>query len=293
MTRRFPPVVAAVDGSPASTTVLDEAVDVAHRRLLPLHVVRIVPDAPAEAAVAAARELDDLRAAVASRLPAAMVDVVVRPGPPEAVLAEESRTAALLVLAANSGAPGSPGRLDPTATALLRSAGCPVLLARPPGDGAGVVVGVDGSPRTREVLDAAMTEACVRSTTLTVVAAGLAPAERRAVASSVLDLRTGHPAVPVVLGGADTDLTGALVTASSEAALVVVGRALDPAAPSSEAAVAVAGRVLCPLLVVPCAGNSRGRDRGTARRSAVALSRLTDSDGAGHRPVARRPERRR
>ncbi len=92
MTSRFPPVMAGVDGSPASTV----------------------------------REVDDLRTTVARTLPAATVDVTVRPGPPEAVLAQESGTASLIVLAA-------PGRLSPMTAALLRSATCPVLVARSAG----------------------------------------------------------------------------------------------------------------------------------------------------------------
>jgi nucleotide-binding universal stress UspA family protein len=222
-----------------------------------------------------------------------MVDVAVRSSSPEGVLAEESRTAALLVLAASSGDPEPPGRLDRTAAALLRLARCPVLLARPSADGEGVVVGVDGSPRTRDVLHAAMTEACVRSTTLTVVSPGLPPAERRVVASYVLDLRAGHPTVPVALRSAGTDLTAALETASSDAALVVVGRALDPAAPSSKAAVGVAGRASCPVLVVPCAGSPRDPDRGAARRSAVALTWSAESDDPAHPRAPRRQGRRR
>ena len=132
-----------------------------------------------------------------------------------------------------------------------------------------------------------------RSTALTVVSAVLPPAERRVVASHVLGLRAGHPTVPVTVRGADTDLAAALAVASADAALVVLGRALDPAAPSAGTAIAVAGRSACPVLVVPSDGSARLPDRGAARRSAVALSWSADPDDPGHRAAPRRQGRRR
>jgi nucleotide-binding universal stress UspA family protein len=284
--------VAGVDGSAASTAVLDEAVAAAHRRLLPLRVIRTVSEVDTSGTVTGTRELDDLRTALAAALPATMVDVAVRTGSPEAVLTEESRTAALLLVAASSGALASPGRLDLLPAALLRSARCPVLLVRP-AHGEGVVVGVDGSPRTRDVLDAAMTEACVRGTTLTVVIADGDPSTRRRAERRVADLRSGYPSVPVELRSEATGLSAALVAASRSAGLVVVGRTEDRTRSSSDTATTVAARAGCPVLVVPPAGTARAPDREAARHSAVALSWSAGQDDPAHRPAHRRQERRR
>lgn len=196
MTPCFAPVVAGVDGSPASAAVLDEAVAAAHRRLLPLRVIRTVPEADAPATVTAIRALEDLRGTLAGALPAAVVDLAVLP-----------------------------------------------------------------------------------------------PAERRAVTSRVAGLRTGHPTVPVTLRRPQPDLAVALAVTSSDAALVVLGRAPDPAASGTETAIAVAGRSACPVLVLPASGSAPAPDRGAGRRTAVALRWTADAAEAGPRAGSRRQGR--
>jgi nucleotide-binding universal stress UspA family protein len=253
---RFRPVVVGVDGSTAGTAAARTAASEAARRLLP---VRIVQAVPSRAAVPAGPALERARAAAVEALPGGSVTVVVRDGPAELVLADESRRAELVVVGATA------GRLPPGTAALLRRAACPVLVDRtPPAAGSGVVVGVDGGPGTADLLDAAVMAAALRSTGLHVVHtwtrrrepdAGGDPhrpavdaAERHLVEQYLGPRREGHPGVPVTLEVRHGDPAEALLAASRAAVLLVVGRP-----PNSPAAltVSVAGAAACPVLVVP------------------------------------------
>ncbi|MGY1624772.1 universal stress protein [Geodermatophilus sp. SYSU D00965] len=255
--RRFRPVVVGVDGSDATTAAARTAATEAARRLLP---VRIVQAVPSRTAVPAGPELERARAAAVEALPAGSVTVVVRDGPPDLVLADESRQAELVVVR------GTAGRLDPGTGALLRRAACPVLVDRPrPAAGSGVVVGVEGGPGTADLLDAAVTAATLRSTGLHVlhtwtrrreVPGGVEDRHRAAVDAAERDLveqyvaprREGHPGVPVTVEVRHGDPADALLMASRTADLLVVGRA--PNSPAT-LAVALAGAAACPVLVVP------------------------------------------
>ncbi|MGY1641921.1 universal stress protein [Geodermatophilus sp. SYSU D00703] len=254
---RFRPVVVGVDGSTAATAAARTAASEAARRLLP---VRIVQAVPSRAAVPAGPGLERARAAAVEVLPAGSVTVVVRDGPADLVLADESRRAELVVVG------GTAGRLPPGTAALLRRAACPVLVDRtPPAAGAGVVVGVDAGPGTADLLDAAVMAATLRSTGLHVVhtwtrrrevpdasrdphEAAVGAAERHLVEQYLGPRREGHPGVPVTLDVRHGDPAEALLTVSRTADLLVVGRP-----PNSPAAltVALAGAAACPVLVVP------------------------------------------
>jgi hypothetical protein len=254
---RFRPVVVGVDGSDAATAVARTAAEEAARRLLP---VRIVQAVPSRTAVPAGPGLEQARAAAVEALPAGSVTVVVRDGPVDLVLADESRRAELVVVR------GAAGELDPGTAALLRRAACPVLVDRPrPAAGSGVVVGVDGGPGTADLLDAAVMAAALRSTGLAVVhtwtrrrevpgeggdphRAAVDEAERDLVEQYVGPRREGHPGVPVTVDVRHGDPADALLAASAAADLLVVGRPSNSPAPLT---VALAGAAACPVLVVP------------------------------------------
>lgn len=293
VTSRFRPVVVGLDGSPSSTAAFQAAVGEAHRRLRPLRIVRVLPpgSAPQPAAV---QELEELRGTAAKTVRSGTVDLAVRAGPADLVLADESHTAALLVLAASPVSGEPPGGFPPAAATLVRTAGCPLLLHRPAADASsGVVVGGDGSPGTADVIAAAAFEACLRSATLAVVVTDGDPSTRRRAERRVADLRAAYPSVPVELRSAATALPTALVAASRGAGLVVVGRTGDRTGSTCDTATTVAARAGCPVLVVPSAGSARLPDRGAARRSAVALTSSADQDDPGHRLAPQRRERRR
>ncbi|MGY1691494.1 universal stress protein [Geodermatophilus sp. SYSU D01105] len=275
---RFRPVVVGVDGSTAATAAARTAAEEAARRLLP---VRIVQAVPSRAEVPAGPGLEQARAAAVAALPAGSVTVVVRDGPVDLVLADESRRAELLVVGG-----GTTGRLDDATAALLRRAACPVLVDRPvPAPGSGVVVGVDGGPGTADLLDAAVLSACLRSTSLRVVhtwtrrrevpgaaedrhRAAVDAAERHLVEQYLDPRREGHPGVPITVDVRHGDPAEALLAASLTADLLVVGR--PPASPAA-LTTALAGAAACPVLVVPVRRPLVPPPRG-AVRSAVALT---------------------
>ncbi|WP_072920878.1 universal stress protein [Geodermatophilus obscurus] len=220
MTAVFRPVVAGIDGSPASLSVATAAARQARRALRPLRLVQASPGGNSRSPATGGRgrrgsadQLEAVCAAARSEAPAIPLRVVLQEGPADVVLLDESRTAALLVL--GSGVTAAHRELGPVAAAVVRAAMCPALLERPiPTVARGVVVGVDCGPGTVPLLAAAMTEACLRSTSLLVVHAwgrradgdrhapydgAVAESERRLVEQHVLPFRQTHPGVPVTV----------------------------------------------------------------------------------------------
>ncbi|MGY1704792.1 universal stress protein [Geodermatophilus sp. SYSU D00697] len=286
MTAALRPVVVGVDGSPAARDAATTAARQARRALRPLRLVRAVPGtASRETERRVGDELDALRADLRSEAPAIPLRAAVREGPADLVLLDESRTAAQLVLGA--GPPGGPV-LGPVARVVTARASCPVLVDRPvPPGAAGVVVGVDGGPGTGALLAAATTEACLRSTSLLVVHAWRRPreteadprhevavtdSERRWVEQYVQPLRETHPGVPMAVRVVHGEARRALVAASADAELVVLGRRVGRGAPGATGP-ATAAAAAAPVLVVPLTPVPAVPDPRRARRSAVALSR--------------------
>ncbi|MGY1669842.1 universal stress protein [Geodermatophilus sp. SYSU D00710] len=277
MTAVRPPVVAGVDGGPATRHVARAAADRAHRELLPLELVTAVEgahdagrahDGPWQRALA---HLDALRRDLAEYVPTTPVRTIVRAGPAAEVLREESTGAALLVV----GRGGVPGVLGPVVRELLRTARCPLLLVpRQAAGGGDVVAGVDGTDGTTSVLAAAALEAGTRGAPLRMVhtwgrragvadpsspaavvppvAEAVVDAERRFVEDRAGRVRGGWPTVPVTVDVRAGDPASVLVDLSRGAGLVVLGRAGDASGRAVVDAVATGAR--CPVLLVPPAG---------------------------------------
>jgi nucleotide-binding universal stress UspA family protein len=253
------PVIAGVDGSPASLVAAQYAAEAAHHRSHPLHLVHgylhpfgygipvdpyavelpAPPDDAERMLKAAAEQLRDAR-------PGLVVQVRQVPGGPAATLVEESLRAELVVVGSR-GRGGFAGLLLGSVSAQVAGhAHCPVLVVRPAdrvAAGAGpVVVGVDGSPGSEPALTYAADEAARRGRPLAVVHAwwidavrhvgdtfAEADVESRAAATDLVAAaaeraRQMHPGLAVeqrLEHSLNPEHT--LVAASRDAVLVVVG----------------------------------------------------------------------
>ncbi|GAA1841936.1 universal stress protein [Pseudonocardia alni subsp. carboxydivorans] len=249
------PEVVGVDGSESALRAVRWAARDAAAAGRPLRLVAVSTDPPPladagpevwaelRAATVAAAE-DHLRtaaAAVAPLLPPERVGTVVRDGRPAAVLADESRHAAVVVVG-NRGRGGFRGLLlGSTGVALTASAHCPLVVVRgnEAADGP-VVVGVDGSDGSEAALAYAVETAAQRRTALVAVRAWGEPAMDPAVAvlldtvelrraqaeeleQAVAALREKYPDVPVTTHVTHGSAAAALKGASAEAGMVVVG----------------------------------------------------------------------
>lgn len=157
-------VVAAVDGSEHATRALRWAAEQASLEKRRLVVVSVGDDSDqlVDEAVASARHL----------LPTLAVSGWALTGDPRQVLIDASPQAHLLVV-------GSRGRgvvksmlLGSVSAAVSAHAACPVVVCRPPADGAvqaGVVVGADGTPESLPVIEFGYRQASLRGLPLTVL----------------------------------------------------------------------------------------------------------------------------
>ena len=250
------PVVIALAHSPHTEDTLAWGITEAVRMDRPVRLVGVV-DLPREAAmwawavsvpdatgaVAAKGYLDGLADREQGRRPDLRVSTAVLQGVPAAELRAESQDASLLVVGA--GGRGR-GRVSRVAAHVAAHAQCPVAVVRPPiapdgADGAlSVVVGVDGSATSLGAAHVAAAAARARGARLTVVhvrptvaepyGPGVAAPEppdagpaRQAADELAALLRERHPGVDVEVVVVDDDPAHALVTASGDAQLVVVG----------------------------------------------------------------------
>ena len=161
----------------------------------------------------------------------------------------EAESAGLLVVGARGRGGAIASRLGSTAIVLTQHASCPVVVV--PGGpfdvetGGDVVVGVDGSPTSQRAVEFAFAEAALRNTGLTAVHAWTLPwlrstlsirdevvnvtrpalqQEAAAVLSeSLAEIRPKHPGVPVVEQAVEERPAVALVEASHDAPMLVVG----------------------------------------------------------------------
>ncbi|MFE9201531.1 universal stress protein [Micromonospora sp. NPDC007230] len=253
------PVVVGVDGSPTSLTAAEHAARAAVQRSRPLHLVHGylhplgygVPLNPYDLGVpapteAAQKMLEQVAGDLTDRHPGLRVEVRQVAGGPGATLVEESRRADLVVVGSR-GMGGFAGLLLGSVSGQVAQHGhCPVLVVRPaeqpiPVDGP-VLVGVDGSESGGLAVGLAADEADRRDSDLVLVhvrppeRAGPVPeqaAESAAagqaesaelLAGAAAQVRADHPVLAVVerpVRAASPEQ--ALIEASGEAALVVVG----------------------------------------------------------------------
>ncbi|XBB69446.1 universal stress protein [Nocardioides sp. WV_118_6] len=178
---------------------------------------------------------DDARARAEHRHPGLAVSTVVQVGDPRQVLVDLSRGVHLIVL-------GSRGRglfrsklLGSVSASVSRDAACPVVVCRPgaedraPGEGAGLLVGADGTPESLPVLEHAFRLASLRDLPLTVMHCvweqpGPTEEHRLLLGESIAGIRSAYPEVPVELRLASGLAEEALAAESVRWDLIVVGR---------------------------------------------------------------------
>ena len=208
----------------------------------------------------------------------------VRLGDPRDVLLELGQDAAELVIGSRGRGPVRSLLLGSVGVTLSRHASCPVVIHRPAVQGrvrTGVVAGVDGSARSRRVLEYAFQQASLRDLPLTVLhcvwdaqAATVGPAlmasgaaavfvseteelmesARLLVAETIAGFCEDHPEVPVRTELARGLAADALVRLGERADLVVVGSHHGGVAASillGSVSTEVVEHAHCPVAVVP------------------------------------------
>lgn len=255
----LPPIVAGVDGSPASLTAAEHAAYAAVLRARPLRLVHGFLTAfdhglphnpyrgePLEPDEAARRTLADLAGALRRRWPHLAVHRHHAPRGGAAALIDESQRADLVVIGSRDDTPAVERILGSVDAQIAAYAHSPVLVVRParrPVDHPGpIVVGVDGSPAAQVALALAADEAARRSRPLVIVHCWSARAVRDAretfpgieasamawagdlVAAAAAAAHARWPGVVVTEQLIHTtDPARALAAASRDACLLVVG----------------------------------------------------------------------
>jgi nucleotide-binding universal stress UspA family protein len=228
-------IVVGVDGSPSSVSAVRWAVEQAvadHRPLTLAHATREPGEVLTEAHAVGARPAPTLEVhGVTSQLA------------PRDMLLALSDAAATVVVGSRGLGPVRSLLLGSVGVALVRHAGCPVVVHRPANHGVvrqGVVVGVDGTPDSHPVLEEAYHQAALRDLPLLVlhcvwdapaaiagphlvVATADLESERLLVAETVAGFGEKYPEVRARTELARGTADGALVAASSRMNLVVVG----------------------------------------------------------------------
>jgi nucleotide-binding universal stress UspA family protein len=239
---RIRPIVVGVDDSDESATVAAwaarEAVRagrrlrVVHGFIWPLMRVPLGPSAsgPGSGGLRADAEriLADAAAAARAAAPTVELETELVTGAPTGVLIGESHQAAYVVVGYR-GVRGFAGLLiGSVALQLAQYAASPVVVVRPDsGEGSGhVVVGVDGSDAGGSALRFAAASAAERDAELIVVSAGqdaADPTARRTVDACVAFARAHRPGIEVIGRVVTGHPAGALVEASKDADVLVVG----------------------------------------------------------------------
>jgi nucleotide-binding universal stress UspA family protein len=251
-------IVVGYDGSPDSHAALDWAVREAASRHLGVRIVHCEPDMAAFDAAAASmsgapglatplpHEGQTVVGRAAQVVTAAGVPVatVVDSGSPARALVEQSRTAVMVVIGSRGHGSISSAILGSTVSHVASHAHCPVIVVRAQGvpDGP-VVVGVDGSPESEEVVGWAIDHASRHGLALEVlhsyaipVYPGVVPYvppveiteatagfEQRVTAEVLAGWREKYPDVEVSTNVAHGRPGPALVEATGRASLTVVG----------------------------------------------------------------------
>jgi nucleotide-binding universal stress UspA family protein len=251
------PIVVGVDGGAPSLTALHWAAAVASRRNAPLRVVlayhwrmpgrRFATSAELQEAAQDQAELvvDEAMAEARNCAPGVTVTGAAVLGDTTAVLLRAATTASLLVVGTRSHYGFATALLGSVSQQVAMHAVCPVAVVRGrAGTAVGpVVVGVDSSPLTDEILAVAFEQASERGCGLSAVRAFTPPPPPRA--SDVPPLSYGaaavrrhlladlerdvapwtekYPAVPTECLAVEGDPTSVLVDRSRRAQLVVVG----------------------------------------------------------------------
>ncbi|GAA4711665.1 universal stress protein [Phytohabitans rumicis] len=234
------PIVVGYDDSAGAQAALQWAVEEASRTGPRLHLVYAIewPAHPDIGVLGRAKEVVDTAAGAARavrpgmRITTEVVDTAATPA-----LIEQSRNARLVVLG-HRGRGGFPGLLlGSVAITATAHAHCPVVVVRPrqpmTRPNTPVVVGVDSSPESLLALAFAMQEAAAHAVALIAIhgwtpdPAGrhteMKSAARSALTAMVNPWREKYPDVPVATRLTTDGVANALISASNDAQLVVVG----------------------------------------------------------------------
>lgn len=253
MAGKVDPVVVGVDGSAPSMGALRWAADEANRRQRPLRVIHAAASGDPDADEQAQRLVDDAITRVRAWQPRLDVSGFVYGGTPTAELCTESAHADLVVVGSR-GHGGITGLLLGSVSAQVAAhARCPVLVVRDGEIWAGhelplashrpVLVGVDGSPAADLAAGVAFEEAAARGVPLVAVRVWRPPrppwrtdvrplildideletAERHLLSESVAAWRDKYPQVSAQTRLMPGNPGAALVNASRDAQLAVVG----------------------------------------------------------------------
>ncbi len=254
-------VVVGVDGSTSALQAIDWAARQAereHRPLVLLHAFRALDTQANLWLVRAGADVGQILGQVESEARALVEEVaslvreshpdltvttLLSTADPRQALLELADRASLIVLGSRGRGPVRTLLLGSTSVAVASHATCPVVVVRPhhPGEvRRGVLVGVDGTDRCRATLEFAYRQAALHDLPLTVLhtfwdAAALTAvdtsrltsdyeADRLLLAESVSGMGEEYPEVRVQLKLAQGLPDAALVHASAQMNLVVVGR---------------------------------------------------------------------
>ncbi|MFE0582237.1 universal stress protein [Streptomyces sp. NPDC058874] len=285
-------LVVGVDGSAESRAAADWAAREAVLRNLHVHVVHawlwqplavpVVQDRATEAR-RAQEILEETEAELTRRHPGVALTAEVVPDVPVPALLRAAKGAEMLVLGSRGYGAVAGFLLGSYGQQLIAAAECPVVSVRagrdgpvPAAGGGEVVVGQQGGvEESAEVLRFAFEEAAARKVPLRAVRAwslppiygyspgsmwiadqlgGLAPYEQEALEQALEQWRARYPEVQVVEHVEQGSAGHALLSAASDAGLLVVGRRVRESALGARigsVAHAVLHHAVCPVAVVP------------------------------------------
>ena len=274
-------IVVGVDGSPASRTAVDWAARRAQRHGSDMRLVYSMPEGWAPgvgpltppAVETATHALEAERDRIAALRPPSTIHIAIKRGEPAAVLGELSHDAGMVVVGRDKAADAHGEGFGAVGLQIVTRSACTVaIIPRPATLGAGVVVGVDGTPEADRALRVAALEAATCGQMLTIVhaaapaglgspgkpqdapgPAGAAKEGERVLDAAVVAVAAQHPGLEVhrVLdtrhGPAE-----ALAVAADGAGLLVVGsrgsESVKHMRPDTIGSVVLA-RIACPMLV--------------------------------------------
>jgi nucleotide-binding universal stress UspA family protein len=273
------PVVVGFDGSPGWWAVVHYAAEMCSERGLTLRMVHGFPNPPPTPSLpnpvaAAWRFLADARARVLDGYPRLEVDAYAAVRAPAALLIDESRSAAMVVVGRighrryDGGHTGSVGRR------VAVSASCPVLVVHDASRrGAVVVVGIDAQSPSSAAVEFASEEAALRGVEVHALFAWSGPAAvgHRLLADALTQWPAKYPQVPLHSTIAHGAAAEALLEASAHAGLIVIGphavgqlRSLLP----GSVAHALLHQAQCPIAVVHAGDRSDLMSKPLARHPA-------------------------
>ncbi|MFG2715625.1 universal stress protein [Streptomyces goshikiensis] len=287
-----PTLVAGVDGSPQSRAAADWAAREAVRRDLPLHVVHAWPWQPLTGPIAQdrgteARRADDVLKEVEGelthRFPGLDLTAEVLSDAPVQALLHAAKDAEMLVIGSRGQGALAGFLMGSYGRQVIAGAGCPVVSVRSahgrpaavPEEGEVVVGQQGGAEESAGVLRVAFEAAAARKAPLRAVRAwslppvygyspgsmwiadqfgGLEPYEKAALEQALEPWRLKYPEIEVVAHVEQGNGGQVLLTAASDAQLLVVGRRVRESALGAHigsVAHAVLHHSVCPVAVVP------------------------------------------